>query len=80
MSATVEDEIRVTLSVSGPRYVSPDAEFAVWSATLGEERDGEPVTLTGPLGHVTPGDQLVCTGAYAEHPRHGVQFVVASFH
>ena len=80
MSAAVNDEIRVTLSVSGPRYVSPDAEFAVWSATLGEERDGEPVTLTGALGHVTPGDQLVCTGAYAEHPRHGVQFVVESFH
>ena len=80
MSAAVNHEIRVTLSVSGPRYVSPDAEFAVWSATLGEERDGEPVTLTGALGHVTPGDQLVCTGAYAEHPRHGVQFVVESFH
>jgi exodeoxyribonuclease V alpha subunit len=80
VSAAVNDEIRVTLSVSGPRYVSPDAEFAVWSATLGEERDGEPVTLTGALGHVTPGDQLVCTGAYAEHPRHGVQFVVESFH
>jgi exodeoxyribonuclease V alpha subunit len=80
VSAAVNHEIRVTLSVSGPRYVSPDAEFAVWSATLGEERDGEPVTLTGALGHVTPGDQLVCTGAYAEHPRHGVQFVVESFH
>ena len=80
MAAIVNDEIRVTLSASGPRYVSPDAEFAVWSATLGEERDGEPVTLTGALGHVTPGDQLVCTGAYAEHPRYGVQFVVASFH
>ena len=73
-------EISVTLSQSGPRYVSADSEFAVWSATLGEERDGEPVTLTGALGHVTPGDQLVCTGAYAEHPRYGVQFVVASFH
>ena len=80
MAAIVNDEIRVTLSASGPRYVSPDAEFAVWSATLGEQRDGEPVTLTGALGHVTPGDQLVCTGAYAEHPRYGVQFVVASFH
>jgi len=80
VAAIVNDEIRVTLSASGPRYVSPDAEFAVWSATLGEERDGEPVTLTGALGHVTPGDQLVCTGAYAEHPRYGVQFVVASFH
>ena len=29
-------EIEVTLSRSGPRYVSPDLEFAVWSATLGD--------------------------------------------
>ena len=36
MQPAVQDEIRVTLSASGPRYVSPNAEFAVWSATLGE--------------------------------------------
>jgi len=73
-------EIRVTLSPSGPRFVSDDGEFAVWSAVLGEERDGDPVSLTGPLGHVTPGEQLVCAGGYAEHPRYGLQFVVESFH
>jgi exodeoxyribonuclease V alpha subunit len=71
--------IHVTLSPSGPRFVSDDAEFAVWSAVLGEERDGEPISLTGALGHVTPGDQLVCSGEFAEHPRYGLQFVVASF-
>jgi exodeoxyribonuclease V alpha subunit len=80
MSAIGDSEIHVTLAASGPRYVSPDAEFAVWTATLGEDRDGEPVTLTGALGHVTPGDQLICTGAFAEHPRYGLQFVVESFH
>ena len=73
-------EIAVTLSPSGPRYVSGDSEFAVWSAVLGEARDADPVTLTGPLGHVTPGEQLVCVGDYADHPRHGRQFVVESFH
>jgi exodeoxyribonuclease V alpha subunit len=73
-------EIRVTLAVSGPRYVSSDSEFAVWSATLGEARDGEPVRLTGPLGHVSAGDQLVCAGEFTEHPAHGWQFVVESFH
>jgi exodeoxyribonuclease V alpha subunit len=73
-------EIRVTLSPSGPRYVSGDAEFAVWSAILGEEPDGEAITLTGPLGHVTAGEQLVCAGAFAEHAKHGWQFVVESFH
>ena len=73
-------EIAVTLSPSGPRWVSDDSEFAVWSAVLGEVRDADPVTLTGPLGHVTPGEQLVCSGDYADHPRHGRQFVVESFH
>ncbi len=65
-------QIRVTLAASGPRYVSPDAEFAVWAATLGEEREGgEAVSLVGPLGHVNPGEQLVCIGAFSEHARHG---------
>jgi exodeoxyribonuclease V alpha subunit len=73
-------EIRVTLSESGPRYVSSDSAFAVWTAALGEHGDGEALRLTGPLGHVTPGDQLVCAGAYTEHAKHGWQFAVESFH
>ena len=73
-------EIRVTLSPSGPRYVSGDAEFAVWSAVVGEEPGGDAISLTGPLGHATPGEQLVCSGEFAEHAKHGLQFVVASFH
>ena len=72
-------EIEVTLSRSGPRYVSPDLEFAVWSATLGENLDGEPVTLAGPLGHVAAGDQIVCSGAFSEHKRYGPQFAVETF-
>jgi exodeoxyribonuclease V alpha subunit len=72
-------ELSVTLSHGGPRFVSADSEFAVWSATLGEERDGEPVTLVGPLGHVSPGDQLVCTGAFSEHTKHGWRFGVTTF-
>ncbi|TMM13609.1 MAG: ATP-dependent RecD-like DNA helicase [Actinobacteria bacterium] len=75
----VELEIEVTLSRSGPRYVSPDLEFAVWTATLGESDEGDAVTLAGPLGHVAAGDQLVCAGAYAEHARYGRQFAVESF-
>ncbi|MHB8469861.1 MAG: SF1B family DNA helicase RecD2 [Gaiellaceae bacterium] len=73
-------EIRVTLAASGPRWVSADAEYAVWSALLGEDAGGEPTTLTGALGHATPGEQLVCIGAYTEHSRHGWQFAVESFH
>lgn len=74
-----ELEIEVTLARSGPRYVSPDLEFAVWSATLGEDVEGEELTITGPLGHVAAGDQLVVAGAYAEHARYGLQFAVETF-
>jgi exodeoxyribonuclease V alpha subunit len=73
-------QIRVTLAASGPRYVSADSEFAVWAATLGEEREGEVVSLVGPLGHVNPGEQLVCIGAFSEHARHGWRFEVETFH
>jgi hypothetical protein len=72
-------QIQVTLARSRPRYVSPDLEFAVWTATIGESREGEPVTVTGPLGHVTAGEQLVCTGAFSQHPRYGWQFSVETF-
>jgi exodeoxyribonuclease V alpha subunit len=72
-------EIGVTLSRSGPRYVSPDLEFAVWPATVGEGGEGEDVTLAGPLGHVAPGDQLVCSGAFSQHRRYGLQFSVETF-
>ena len=46
---------------------------------LGEESDAEPVTLTGPLGHVGAGDQLVCAGEFSEHARYGTQFEVETF-
>jgi len=72
-------QIQVTLAESGPRYVSADLEFGVWTATIGESREGEPVTLAGSLGHVTAGEQLVCTGAFLRHPRYGWQFSVESF-
>jgi exodeoxyribonuclease V alpha subunit len=71
--------IQVTLAASGPRHVSADLEFAVWAATIGESCEGEPVTLAGPLGHVTAGEQLVCSGAFSQHPRYGWQFSVESF-
>jgi exodeoxyribonuclease V alpha subunit len=72
-------QIQITLAQSRPRYLSPDLEFAVWTATIGESREGEPVTVTGPLGHVTAGEQLVCTGAFSQHPRYGWQFSVETF-
>ena len=71
-------KLAVTLSPSGPRWVSPDGEFAIWSATLGEG-DGERLTLRGPLGQVAAGDSLVVSGAYEQHARYGWQFSVASF-
>jgi len=71
-------ELAVTLSPSGPRWVSTDGEFAIWSATPGEG-DGAPLTLRGPLGHAAAGDALVVAGAYERHPRYGWQFAVESF-
>jgi exodeoxyribonuclease V alpha subunit len=71
--------IHVVLAESGPRFVSADLEFAVWTASIGESREGELVTLAGPLGHLTAGEQLVCSGAFARHPRYGWQFSVESF-
>lgn len=69
-------ELVVTLPASGPRYVSADLEFAVWTALVG---DGESVTLTGPLGHVSAGDELVCIGGFSLHPKYGWQFAVQTF-
>jgi exodeoxyribonuclease V alpha subunit len=71
-------EITVSLAESGPRYVSPDLEFAVWSATYGGD-EVVPITLAGPLGHASAGEELLCTGAFSEHPRYGWQFAVETF-
>jgi len=54
-------------------------EFAVWTATVGEAGDAASITLTGPLGHVSAGDELLCTGAFSQHPRYGWQFAVETF-
>src|SRR6266516_3291104 len=63
----------------GPRYVSADLEFAVWTATVGEVGDVASITLAGPLGHVSAGDELFCTGAFSQHARYGWQFAVETF-
>ncbi|MFL5935468.1 MAG: AAA family ATPase [Gaiellaceae bacterium] len=72
-------QIAVALAESGPRYVSADREFAVWSATIGESPEAEPVTLAGPLGEVSAGERLVCSGVFSQHPRYGWQFAVETF-
>ena len=69
-------ELAVTLAQSGPRYVSADLEFAVWSATA---EDAASITLTGPLGHATAGDDLVCTGGFRSIAKYGWQFEVETF-
>ncbi len=69
-------ELAVTLAAGGPRWVSPDGEFAIWSASL---ENGRPLTLRGALGHVAAGESLVVAGAVEQHPRYGWQFSVESF-
>jgi exodeoxyribonuclease V alpha subunit len=70
-------ELAVTLAAGGPRWVSPDGEFAIWSASL---ENGRSLTLRGALGHVAAGDSLVVAGAVEKHARYGWQFAVESFH
>jgi hypothetical protein len=72
-------ELVATLADSGPRYLSPDLEFAVWTATIPATDDVMPITLTGPLGHVAAGEELVCTGGFARHPKYGWRFEVENF-
>jgi len=72
-------ELVATLADSGPRYVSPDLEFAVWTATIPGAEDVVSITLTGPLGHIPAGEELVCTGAFSRHAKYGWQFAVENF-
>ena len=72
-------ELVATLAAAGPRYVSPDLEFAVWSATIPVADEAQAVTLAGPLGHVAAGEELVCTGRFSRHPKYGWQFTVENF-
>jgi len=69
-------ELAVTLAAGGPRWVSPDREFAIWSASL---ENGRPLTLRGALGHVAAGESIVVAGAVERHVRYGWQFSVESF-
>ncbi|MEO7557186.1 MAG: helix-hairpin-helix domain-containing protein, partial [Acidimicrobiales bacterium] len=48
-------------------------DFAVLAAVTD---DGEEITLTGPLAHVSEGETLELGGTWKEHPKHGVQFAV----
>ena len=69
-------ELVVMLAAGGPRWVSPDGEFAIWSASL---ESGRSLTLRGALGHVAAGESLVVAGAVEKHARYGWQFAVESF-
>src|SRR3954453_9564678 len=69
-------ELAVTLAGGGPRWVSPDGEFAIWSASL---EDGRPLTLRGALAHLAAGESIVVAGAVERHPRYDWQFSVESF-
>ena len=83
---TVEDEppvdpeareLAVTLAAGGPRWVSPDGEFAIWSASLENGRAAHAarrVSATSP-----PGESIVVAGAVERHARYGWQFSVESF-
>jgi exodeoxyribonuclease V alpha subunit len=65
----VVEELRA--EVMAVRWSGDD--FAVLAAVTD---DGEEVTLTGPLAHVTEGETVSVGGVWREHPKHGRQFFV----
>jgi exodeoxyribonuclease V alpha subunit len=72
-------KLHVTLAGTGPRWASPDGEFAIWPANLGTGPDSETITLRGSLGGVQPGEELVVVGSFERHARYGRQFAVTTF-
>ena len=71
-------EIVVTLAVRARATSRPTPSSRSGARTVGEERDGEPIRLTGPLGHVDAGRAARLRRRRSPStPKHGWQFVVA---
>jgi exodeoxyribonuclease V alpha subunit len=62
------------VTVSRFRYLSEETGWAVLGAT---GSDGEPVTLVGPLGHLSQGERAHVSGSWVEDPRYGAQVKVS---
>ena len=54
------------LEIERVRWRAPDSDFAVLS---GVTEEGEPVCVTGALGHVHEGETVAVGGAWREHER-----------
>jgi exodeoxyribonuclease V alpha subunit len=59
------------IEVMAVRWAAPDGGFAVLDAVTTE---GDPVTLTGPLGHLHEGETADVGGVFRRHAKHGWQF------
>jgi exodeoxyribonuclease V alpha subunit len=78
-SDTTAKEINVSLVGSGPRFVSEETGFAIWTAEHQEEHD-RAITIKGDgLATHDPGEVLACSGGWEEDPKWGWSFRVRSF-
>jgi exodeoxyribonuclease V alpha subunit len=69
-------ESRVEGEVRGFAHQGEDSAFAVVYLRLST---GEEVTAVGPLGHLVPGQNVVLSGRWQDHPAYGRQFRTESF-
>lgn len=74
-------EIRCVISGTKARFVAADHSFAIWKAVIDSGNDDPDleITVTGPLAQVTPGEMLVCQGAWKNDARYGWQFKVKEY-
>ncbi len=61
----------LNVEIEAVRYRAPDGGFAV---IAGVSDEGEPITVTGALGHLHEGESVGVRGAWRRHPSHGWQF------
>ena len=64
-------------SVESIVFSSDETGFTV--ASLKEAKSGEMVSIVGTMPALMAGEQVVCTGSWKHHPRHGRQFDVEKY-
>jgi exodeoxyribonuclease V alpha subunit len=65
-----DDAFDGEIRVRHVRWAAPDGGFAVLSV---EDRDGDEITVAGPVTHLSEGDRARVVGRWAEHERYGRQ-------
>ena len=69
--------ITYTGRISFVRFYSEETKFIVASFECNEE--GQNITITGSMSHVSKDETYRLTGDYVVHPRYGKQFKISSY-